>query len=473
MKNYKLLIAAFFIGTILSLSSCLKNTFDAPPDMSGYDPNLPVNMRIDSLKILMATSGEAKRIDSNWTIYGIVTADDRSGNFYKQIVIEDSTGAIHLLIDGNSLYNKYPVGRKVYVKLQGLYFGYYAKLPQIGATPDFSGSMSNISPAKADSAIVKANIGNALPDNHFSDLSMLSTVNYSMINRLVTIDSIQISAGDTSKTYAQSPTISSGTSITVEDCSKNKLIIRSSGYANFQSYKLPKGKGTLTAIYTVYNNTPQLVIRDTSDLKFYSERCGANIPIITIDSLRKMYPGSGTITLPTTMFAGTVISDVDNGNAGTSNFILQDGSGKGIMLYLSGGNYKLGDSLVLDASGASLLLYKGALEITGITTSSIIKVASGKTVVPKLLTIAEINNNFYDYESTLVVVENAEITAGGTFSGNKTMTDGSTGNIILYTASTASFAGTNVWAGQATVTSIVTPFNTTKELKMRNINDVQ
>jgi len=75
---------------------------------------------------------------------GIVTADDRSGNFYKQIVIQDSTAGLTVLIDNNSLFNEYPVGRKIYIKLKGLYMSKYAATPQLGYLPDATGSISNI-----------------------------------------------------------------------------------------------------------------------------------------------------------------------------------------------------------------------------------------------------------------------------------------------------------------------------------------
>lgn len=272
MKKFQLFIVLFAAAALVTICSCLKKDYDSPPDTSGYDPALPVNMTIAQLKAKMPVSGTTL-IDSNWTVYGIVNADDRSGNLYKQINIEDSTGGITILIDNYNLYTKYPVGRKVYVNLKGLYYGYYAKLPQLGRAVDNTGSLSGIPGTSADSFVVRANYPNEVPVHKFSGLSLLETVNLSMVNRLVEISDVQVASGDLGSPYAQLPTIASGTSITLEDCSGNNIVIRTSGYANFQALTVPGGKGTITALYTVYNSTPQLVIRDTNDLKFYGTRC--------------------------------------------------------------------------------------------------------------------------------------------------------------------------------------------------------
>jgi hypothetical protein len=107
---------ATLLIAVLSFSACIKKDFDAPPDQSSVDPKLPCNKTIAQIKALY-NSASAVRIDSDYTVYGIVTADDKSGNFYKQIVIQDSTAGLTVLIDNNSLFNEFPVGRKVYIKL--------------------------------------------------------------------------------------------------------------------------------------------------------------------------------------------------------------------------------------------------------------------------------------------------------------------------------------------------------------------
>lgn len=274
------LFFSLIILSAVSFSACLKKDFDSPPDKTSYDPNLAVTKTIAAL-LQMGTDNV--QITTDEVIYGVVTADDRSGNFYKQIVIQDSTGGVILLLEANNLYNDYPIGRKIYVKCKGLYLGNYNKLPQLGYVPDNTGSLSSIPAGLLGDFIVKANYPNTVTPVTV-DLASVTTVNTALLNRLITIDNVEFAANSAGQSYAQPASLSSGTDRTIEDCNSNTMILRTSGYSNFQPFLTPKGKGSITAIYTCYKSTPQLIIRDTSDVKFNSDRCaGSIIPIMKKD----------------------------------------------------------------------------------------------------------------------------------------------------------------------------------------------
>lgn len=68
------------------------------------------------------------------TIAGRVLANDRSGNFYKSIVVEDSTGGVEVCLDSYSLASLYPVGCRVVVELDGLWAREYKGVLQVGRT---------------------------------------------------------------------------------------------------------------------------------------------------------------------------------------------------------------------------------------------------------------------------------------------------------------------------------------------------
>jgi hypothetical protein len=457
--------------------ACLKQEPDVPPDMSDYDPKLPVNMTIAGLKDRMEAVTTSQKMDSSWTIYGIITADDRSGNFYKQITIADSTGGITILIDAYSLYARYPVGRKIYVALKGLYYGLDAKLPVIGAQPDPAGIVSSIPGTAIDSFITRANVDNELPVVQFDDLAALKQVNSSMLNRLVRVRNIQFSIEDTSRTFALPPAIASGTSIHLYDCYDNKIVLRTSGYANFREAGLPDGNGTITALYTVYNNSPQLMIRDTSDVVFRDPRCDGeeprDIPIVPIDSIRRFFTGATTV-LGSYRITGVVISDNEHKNVSTGSYILQDGI-SGIMLYLSNNtSYKLGDSLVVDVSGASLKLYNGTLEIDNLHTSDFVKAAGNKVIIPVALTVTDVLLHYEEYESRLVTITgtlNGGTTMNGT-NGNLILTD-NTGIVTHFTAPGATFKSDPLPLGQRKVTGYIGKYNSTIQIRVRSMTDIE
>lgn len=275
MKSSRLALG-FILLSAITLSSCLKKDYAGPPDKSGYDPMLPVNATIQKVLNLLpanypSTSVAPVKIDSDWTISAVVVGDDKSGNLYKQIVIDDGSTGLAVLIDAYDLFNDYPVGRKIYIKLKGLYIGTYHSLPQLGYTPDNTGAISGIPGTLAENYLVKANYPNTVTPIKVTFAEIAGGANVALENRLIQIDSVEFVAGDVFQPYA-APAPSSGTSLDLEDCSST-VVLRTSGYSNFQSALTPSGRGSITAIYTVYNSTAQLVLRDTSDVKFTGPRC--------------------------------------------------------------------------------------------------------------------------------------------------------------------------------------------------------
>lgn len=462
----------------MSLCACIRRDFDRPPDTRFYDPKLRPTHSIASFKALNGiylpgTGGDTTFIESEILISGIVVANDRSGNFYKQIVIGDGSAALFININDYSLYAQFPVGRRLYVQCKGLVLGYNAGMMELGSGLDGQLNVLGLSSLEADEHIIKGAIGNAIPDTVLSldDVCAISpnSANRALLGRLITISGVQFD--DTNSTYADPASTSNRT---ISDCveSPRKIVVRSSNFSSFRAAPLAKGAGRICGIYTVYQSstasTPQLILRDTSDVSMNAQRCGEKpvVALISIDSLRKLYPGSGTTTLPALFCTGTVISDISKGNVSSGNFILQDGSGKGFILYLSSGSFQMGDSLLVDARLAKLQLYNGALEMTGLTASKISKVGSKRTVVPLTRTIAQLNADFEKYESILVRIVNAEVKGGGTYSGNKTLTDGS-GTISLFTSSGATFAGLDVPPGKSEFVGIGTRY-TYNEIKIRD-----
>ena len=485
MTKLRFLTGLMALGLAFAFSSCVRKDIDAPPDNTNYDPGLTVTHTIADLKAMNGpyngtTNYDTSIITQDVVVAGIVTADDRSGNYYKQIVIQDSTGGIAININAYSLYNHYPVGRKLYIKCKGLYLGYDGGLPILGGGVSEQKSINGLESTDIEAHIIRANAGNYVKDTVIS-LATAKIADPFFYNRLVTIADVEFL--DTTKAYTDP---SATTNRYLVNCAATsttqQLVVRSSNYANFHTFLVPKGHGSVTGIFTVYqtsSKTAQIVIRDTSDVKLYDARCNGqtnpNATLITIDSMRKYYTAAGTATvsMPAARITGVIISDIDNKNVSAGNFIIEDNSRKGAIIYISGSTaFKQGDSVVVDITGAALKLYNGALEIDGMSAAKVNKITSGKTIAPVVLTLAQLNANFSLYESVLVQIVNATVQGGGTYSGNKTLDDG-TGTIVLRTSTSATFAGQSVPTTAKTFTGIATIFSTTKQLGIRNLSDVQ
>src|SRR5262245_16941209 len=123
----------FSISALICLLvvSCVDLDYDQPPP-GGQDPNLTVNATIAQLKA-MHTEGQYEEITDDVVLSALVISDDQEGNFFKQLVVQDSSGGIEIRIEISDLHNVYPIGRKVYIKAKGLWLGDYNGLIQLGA----------------------------------------------------------------------------------------------------------------------------------------------------------------------------------------------------------------------------------------------------------------------------------------------------------------------------------------------------
>jgi hypothetical protein len=269
----KSLLAVFlkviFCILLFGFSSCLKKEYEGPPDTSGYDPKLAVTTAIAE----MAALPQGIIIPEDIIISGLVVMDDKSGNYSRKIVLEDSTGGIEVLLDQSNLYNDFPVGRKLYIKCKGLYVGNYGGNPQLGYTPDNTGSISNIPALLISDFIVKGNYPNVvIPDTlTIADLSKANAAMY--LNTLIAIKNVEFVDSNVGIPYAQLASIASATSLSMKDCNGNVVMLRTGGYARFQPYVTPGGNGVVIGIFTKYKNELQLSVRDTADVHFKNVRC--------------------------------------------------------------------------------------------------------------------------------------------------------------------------------------------------------
>jgi hypothetical protein len=456
---------------LICIIACNKK-FDEPP--AYVPPNIAADLTISDLKA-MHTMGKIEQITIDKTIAGVVIADDESGQFYKTIVIQDSSGGISVKLDGYDLYTKYPIGRQVFVKVKGLYLGDYNKLIEIGGGIDNSGTspqVAGISSTLFDSYLIKGTLNNVVGPK----VVKVAELNDSYQNTLIELDDFEFATADTSKTFADTSMNSSAVNFTIKNCDGENIILRNSSYADFAGYNVPNGNGNITAVYTIYGSTKQLNIRDTSDVKFYNARCGGggNGSVISINDIRNFYKGSD-IALGNYKITGIVISDAASKNISPGSIVLQDGN-RGISLYFGSSapvtNFHIGDSLVIDVSGGTLTSFNGSLEIK-LPSSALpsAAAATGKIITPQELSIQQVNASLPDIEYTLVKIKGATASAG-TFNGNKTLTD-ATGSITLYTAANALFANDALSNDKKIWTGYCYMFNSTKEFSIRNTTDVE
>jgi hypothetical protein len=276
MKNRIVLLATVIacIASVATVITSCNKKYDTPP--AATDPNITVTHTIKQLKALHTVAGQLDVITTDVVIAGVVIADDKSGNFYKQLYIQDATGGIALQLDATGLYATYPVGRKIYVNCKGLCISDYNLLPQLGIRAIVSGapSLEGIPSDLIRNYVTGGSLNNAVVPKIVTQASLPTpTLNDDNLATLIQLNNYEFGKGDTTSTYADTSAYKNTKNVTIRECGGSSIIIRTSGYANFAGVRPPKGNGSIRAVYTSFGTTRQLLIRDTTDVQFTGARC--------------------------------------------------------------------------------------------------------------------------------------------------------------------------------------------------------
>jgi len=264
-KIFKLITAAVLVVSLGTFSAC-KKSFDNPPGAT--DQAIVANTSIQQLKALHTTAGAYDVITSDLVISGVVVADDRSGNLYKQLFIQDSTGGLQILLDANSLYGTYPVGRRIYIRCKDLCISDYNGLMALGVKATVAGlpSQEGIPGNLISKYVVGGSMNNPVVPKVVTIAQLGTNMQNQYLGTLIQLDGFAFTS--LSGTYSDTSAYKSTVNRDIKNCSNNTIIVRTSAYANFAAKPVAQGRGTLLAIYTTFGSTKQLLVRDSTDIKF-------------------------------------------------------------------------------------------------------------------------------------------------------------------------------------------------------------
>ena len=206
-------------------------------------------------------------------VFGVVTADEQSGNLYKAAFIQDrATGkAIELYMNSSS---RVRIGDSICVNLKGVTYAVYNGLPQLSNFDEdghifFLGAVDPIEP-------VETTIPEIIAGNHLAGLVKLSNVMFAEQN-----------------TFANPGSYGNRVLVDPSDFS-HTIIVRTSNYADFAFDSLPQGVGSLIAIASVYGSTWQLIIRSASELEFNGVDPGGEDDVMTLPYFQSFANDFGT-----------------------------------------------------------------------------------------------------------------------------------------------------------------------------------
>ncbi|GAB6011027.1 DUF6359 domain-containing protein [Viscerimonas tarda] len=266
----------FFYVLLVSVLAfaCDEREFDTPPLTAPVYTGPDANYSIKQLKNDYKDITSPTLIDKDYIVKAYVTANDESGNLYKQLVIQDEpvdangqvidadVRGIILSIDKSGLNSGFKVGQIVYVQLKDLYIGKYGGVPQLGM-PGENG-IGRMSVDEFEAHVFK----HGLPSLEKATPVLLDNLKASKVDdnlsKLVTLENITFADGG-KRVFAAS-TDGSAYDALAADMSGESITIRTSAYANFAGDTIPAGLVTITGIFSRYNNTWQFTLRSREDI---------------------------------------------------------------------------------------------------------------------------------------------------------------------------------------------------------------
>lgn len=308
-------IPVVLIAVVSFISSCVKkDDFDSDTPSTNVDPNLTANIKIDSLLTLSVNGVNPTYIGDDLIMSGIVIVDDKSGNFYKEIILQDSTAGISVLLDQSDYYTTYPIGRRVFIKLKGLYIADVDGNIKLGSIQ--TGVLSRIPNTSITSHFFPGKWG--LTVN--AKTKKLNQITPADINTLVEFDSVQFQSADIGKTFADAVT-QTDVNRYLQDCGSGSLILRTSGFANFASTAIPCKGGKIRAVVQYYGATAQVFLRNTDDLQMTLDRCGIiTTPTDTLDENFTNIPTGTAISFNGWISVTTIGDKTWQGKSASGNY---------------------------------------------------------------------------------------------------------------------------------------------------------
>ncbi len=250
-------------------------------------------------------SGALTQITGDFMIKGKVTANDETGNLYKYVYVEDATGGIRVNINKTNLYQdaRFKVGKELIISLKNLYIGNVNGELQLGQP--FSGNVGQIAEVDVYKFFFDSGSGITPVVPTERTISQLTTAD---VGRWIKIKDLQFINADLGKPYAAGTT----TNRTLENCSGQTILLRTSNFASFAGTEIDGGKGDVYAILSYYapTNQYQLWITNLLGADLDNARCDGTIPPKTI--FNEGFSGALTDNWTTKSVTGAQIWNIQN-----------------------------------------------------------------------------------------------------------------------------------------------------------------
>lgn len=462
----------FVIVIMLSFFSCVE-------DGEFELPTLGADKEYKNLKSLTQIAslyqGSLVEIKENITTSGYVVSSDRAGNFFKSIFIQDMAEnpkiGFEIKINDTNLHARYAVGRKIFIKMKGLFLnknkdGSY----QIGRKNTFGNAIDRIEVNDYVNFIDRASeVASIIPVN--LNINELKAIHQNM---LVKINNIQ--AEEKGLKYAW-PKVGSAiywVDRTLVSCtSLEKIIFRNSIFSIFKGLFIPDKKGSITGVFTIQEAVKIITIRDTSDVNFTKEYgCFNNPKLTSLVELKALFDdGNQEVLISQNVKIKVVItSNIVAANISNRNAFAQDNSAGIFLSFTDTHIFNLGDEIEIAVGGLKLKNKNDSL-VLELSNSSILSANSGVLPIAESITFEQALSGDYQNKLVKIVgVQFEDITKN--YLGENTLTSDCKNQLQIATVlKSATFSNTPVSNKKGIVTGIMTSVNG-NQLHIRDESDI-
>lgn len=294
MKINKLLIIVVAIIAGISLKSCVDDADFAVPEDLNNEENQEVvrieaeinnpNGALDSISVSglkkIFVPGAATEITSDLVLIGYVSSSDRTGNFFREIFIQDNfeeaESGVKVVLNLNDTYNKFNLGRKVYIKLKGLFVGEVRSGDGVITVGRESGNVvDDIILSDIDDFIFRSVETQTLIPRKVE----ISEITDQNIGTYIQIENAQFLKGLVGENFTDS-TERFDTQRTLESCaSGGSISLETSSFSSFKSSPLPTKSFSINAVVSKTFNGSDivLVLNDKNDIIETGERCDPEV----------------------------------------------------------------------------------------------------------------------------------------------------------------------------------------------------
>lgn len=241
----------------LGLSAC------SPPE-GEEDWVLEHDVSIAYLKSLY--SGHPVDIVTDYRIRGYVVSTDRFGNFYKTLIIADSTGGIEIKLDMENLFRDFWFGHEVTVHCNGLTLGAYSGLVQLGTAATGGYETGYIDENVITAHLKVTGLSPEAPRPYHLKIGELSE---RYLSCLVRFNDVQFVEEEQGLLWCDPD---ADTDRHIVDRRGDTLTVRTSRHAEYASRLLPHGNGFIEGILSYFNGEYQLKVADPRMIEMDGEK---------------------------------------------------------------------------------------------------------------------------------------------------------------------------------------------------------